>query len=88
MLGFTIDYHVKMWHISSVTPPKVTWDVSIGTMIHLVVLLLGLGTIYGTFASKLQAVEEMERQTTRIEHYLSSQDVDYWKKVALNGDSR
>jgi hypothetical protein len=57
-------------------------------MIHLVVLLLGLGTIYGTFASKLQAVEEMERQTTRIEHYLSSQDVDYWKKVALNGDSR
>ena len=77
------------------TKPNVTWDFNIGSIVHIVVLLLTAGAIYGHFSDKLESLEELKKQTndvrgqtTRIEHYLSSEDREYWHKVTQNGDNR
>lgn len=70
--------------------PQVKWEVSLGTIIHAVLLLATIGSIYGSFSSRFDeygtALRDVRRQTTRIEHYLNSQDREYWHKTAQNGD--
>lgn len=58
-----------------------------------IILLAGcLVTGWFRMDSKLAAHESVLRdvssQTTRIEHYLESNDQDYWRKVKDNGDNR
>jgi hypothetical protein len=67
-------------------------QVGVGTIINALILLAGLGTMYGQFSAKFdaygKAVERTEKQTARIEHYLSAKDPAYWRKVAQNGDNQ
>lgn len=73
------------------TAPKLNWEISLGTLLHLFVLMLGLAAAYGSFVVKFDAlagtVADTRKQTTRIEHYLNAQDKDYWRKIAANGDA-
>lgn len=70
--------------------PKMNWEISLGSILHAVVLLLGMGAIYGAFSAKFEdvstKVSETRRQTQRIEHYLSSKDAGYWETTNKNGD--
>lgn len=69
-------------------PSSSAWQ----NIIQGLVLLATVSVMYGQFVAKLDGHEatlrEMQRQTTRIEHYLSSQDREYWQKVARNGDTQ
>ena len=73
------------------TAPKIKWEVSVGAIIQIVLLVIGLAIGYGEFASKFGSLEttvvDTRHQTTRIEHYLSGEDKEYWHKVAENGDA-
>jgi hypothetical protein len=73
------------------TAPEVDWKISAGNILQAIVLLAGLAAAYGQFSAKADSlavtVDQTRRQTTRIEHYLSTQDKDYWRKTAENGDS-
>lgn len=67
-------------------PLQVKREVSLGMIIHTILLLGTIGALYGKFSADFEAygktVRETQRQTTRIERYLSSQDREYWNKVA------
>ena len=62
------------------------------TLIEIVTLLSAIGGAYLGFQTKLEAmsqqIERTTQQTTRIEHYLSQTDPQYWKKITENGDFR
>lgn len=75
------------------TPPvTVKREITIGEVLHTLALLAIVAVAYGQFTVKFDAyqksVANVEESTSRIEHYLSSQDKDYWRKVARNGDAR
>lgn len=72
-------------------PGHVNWQFGVGTILQIILLLGGLAVAYGAFSVKIdqqsQTVDATKRQTNRIEHYLSSQDPAYYRKVAENGDA-
>jgi hypothetical protein len=81
-----------------VVVPKVNWEINVGTFIHLGVLLVAIALGYAGITQRTSMLEErfttvdsnvrtIHQQTNRIEHYLSSQDPDYWKKTYQNGDA-
>lgn len=72
------------------------WDVNVGTVvtavIQIAVLVAGLIGAYVQFTTKMdtaiattqeeaQAIKQLNHQTIRIEHYLSSKDPSYWQTV-------
>jgi len=67
------------------TAPTIKWEFSIGTILHVIVLVVGLLVAYGQFITKneenVRIIETVQGQTTRIEHYLSSKDPNYWKET-------
>jgi hypothetical protein len=61
--------------------------ISLGTILHLTVLIGGIVLAWGTFNTRLSlledhmsAIQQVNRRTERIEHYLSSKDSNYWGK--------
>lgn len=93
-----IDLHVKsalkftFMEEAKPSAMSVQRQVGVGTIINTVVLLASLAAMYGQFSAKFdeygRTVARTERQTARIEHYLSAKDPAYWRKVAENGDNR
>lgn len=74
------------------TTPKFNTDISMSSIIHLVVLLGTIAIAYGQFSAKvdeaLDSVKVTQRQVNRIEHYIMTQDPKYWEKVTANGDNK
>ena len=70
------------------TAPTVNWEINIGNILTAVVFVIGLAVAYGSFSAKYEEhliiINRVEGQTTRIEHYLSSKDVNYWKETGQN----
>ena len=78
--------------------------ITVGNLIHLVVLLVSIIYAFAQFNNRLDNVDtrfdnmtnqikdqstqmdNVQHQTIRIEHYLSSQDREYWRKTTNNGD--
>ncbi len=89
--GASLRYGCWPFQKLPMTSPKLSWEISIGAIIHTLVLITGMGICYGAFSAKVEylfgTIEKTERQTDRIEHYLSSEDPNYWKKVTQNGDA-
>lgn len=65
--------------------------IDLKTLIHVVSLLAAFGAAFLSFQEKVNSVStdlsSIRKQTTRIEHYLSANDQQYWKKTHENGDS-
>lgn len=61
------------------------------TVVHVATLLAAVLTAFFSFQAKVNGVTDdvtkIHRQTTRIEHYLSATDPNYWRKTNENGDS-
>lgn len=61
------------------------------TVIHIATLLAAVLTAFVSFQAKVNGVTDdvtkIHHQTMRIEHYLSSNDPNYWRKANENGDS-
>jgi hypothetical protein len=74
----------------AVTTTPFKWELNLATIVHTMILLATIGALYGSFQAKFEeyskSVNDVRGQTSRIEHYLSSQDRDYWRKVAQNCD--
>jgi hypothetical protein len=67
---------------------KGKWN--IGDFVHFLevaALLISIGVNYGRFTQIEQEVGAHTRALARIEHYLTSQDKDYWRKAHQNGDN-
>jgi hypothetical protein len=77
----------------TVDKPRVviTKEISLGTLIHLAGLVVAVAIAWGTFRAQVSelatSVSSIRSQTTRIEHYLNSQDQNYWKTTHENGDN-
>lgn len=73
------------------TGPKVNWEISVGTIIHALILLGGLAAGYGSISAQVTALgivcHSTERNVQQVQHYLSGNDPQYWKKVNENGDA-
>jgi hypothetical protein len=63
--------------------PRINWEINIGTVFHVLILIGGLAVGYGSmmnnYETHLKIIQDMQQQTTRIEKYLSSKDPNYWK---------
>jgi hypothetical protein len=70
-------------------PGKFNFDINV---VEIGLALLAGALAWGQFTVKFdqhgQALERLERQGNRIEHYLENSDTDYWKRVTENGDTR
>jgi hypothetical protein len=73
-----------------VTSPRITWDISFGSILHVIAMIALLITSYVRLDTRIAVLEgrfrEVERSTIRIEHYLSSKDPNYWRDANQNGD--
>lgn len=73
----------------------------LGSMVGVIVQILTITFLTGVFytrsvqlektvadnqAATEKRLEEIQRATNRLEHYVQSNDPDYWKKVTQNGD--
>lgn len=61
--------------------------ISLGNALHIVILVVTIVAAWGAFNTRLTlledhvtAIQEMNRRTERIEHYLSGKDPNYWGK--------
>lgn len=64
--------------------------VTIGDVLHfleIAVMLIAIGVNYGKFQQIAADVSNHGLALDRIEHYLSSQDQQYWHKTHENGDA-
>ena len=63
---------------------------NVGDALHLIeiaVLLITLGMNYQRFLQIQSTSAQYGQAIIRIEHYLSSQDSQYWHKAKQNGDA-
>ncbi len=76
--------------LTNMTAPKINWEISLSSIIHLVVLLSALAAAYGGASQRFAAMESdistIKRQVNGMQHYLSSKDPEYWKRLNQNGD--
>jgi hypothetical protein len=74
------------------TGPKINWEINISTIVHLGALIMMTAALYGSFNTKfaahIETMQQIQRQTERMEHYLSQKDPEYWRTVTANGDHR
>ena len=72
------------------TTPTMKWEISLGSLLHMLAMIVTITLAYSAVNERTSALErefsEMHRTVNRIEHYLQSNDRDYWKKIAENGD--
>lgn len=73
------------------TKPAFDMTLDLRTLIHVFTLLGAIIAGYIKFQGQVDnvvlQVGHISKQTTRMEHYLSSKDPDYWKKAHENGDN-
>lgn len=68
-------------------PPKRFFNA--GDWLHVVQIAILLGTLgvyYQKFVEINDSVNKHSNMLERVEHYLSSQDPQYWRKAHENGD--
>lgn len=77
--------------------PLIDLSFNAGTLLHLLGVIVAL-VLYGAAFDKRTTLLEaqiqaqsnkldiLQRQTNRLEHYLSSMDKNYWKRASENGD--
>lgn len=71
--------------------PKITSEVSLGNLLHLVGTAALLIAGYVSMQDRVNTLEssftDVRKATTRMEHYLSSRDQNYYKRTHQNGDA-
>lgn len=71
--------------------PKFEWTITLGSVLQVVIVLGGMAIAYGTFQQRVEQlttnVDATQKGVRQIQHYLSGNDPQYWKKVNENGDA-
>ena len=76
---------------------RLDFTFNVGTVIQIIVLIISVTLAYAAFDRREtllemrfdavdKTVQQVDRQTNRVEHYLSSKDPDYWRPTHENGD--
>ena len=60
---------------------KFDGTVTVGSLIHMVILLVAITTAFVRFDAAMQDIPQIKARTVRMERYLSTRDGDYWKTV-------